>query len=147
MKKKSMNYILYYVVYAFIISITAITLKAQPVGTPANSPFWNRGGNLQINNSSNIFGTFWNSGIYTYTASVCRTRLNGSQIANINGVNQDVTGYFGIGLNGYFANNSPVSMLHLEGPNNTPGYTGNGWRRWMQTGTFMRENSDAMYVG
>lgn len=142
-----MNYKLYNVVFAFIISITAITLKAQPVGTPANSPFWNRGGNLQINNSSNIFGTFWNSGIYTYTASVCRTRLNGNQISNINGVNQNVTGYFGIGLNNYFATQTPMAMLHLEGPNNTASMDGLGWRAWMRTGTFMKENSDAMYVG
>ncbi len=38
-------------------------------------------------------------------------------------------------------------MLHLEGPNNTGGATGAGWRTWMRTGTFMKENSDAMYLG
>ncbi|HRP53087.1 MAG TPA: hypothetical protein PLI97_06215 [Fluviicola sp.] len=40
-------------------------------------------------------------------------------------------------------------MLHLEGNNNTP-YTnhfGGQYRTWMRVGTFMRENSDAMYVG
>ena len=130
-----------------ILSISLFYTSAQPVGSPANSPFWNRGGNLQQNNSSNIFGTFWNSGIYTYTASVCRTRLNGNQTANINGVNQNVTGYFGIGLNNYFATQTPMAMLHLEGPNNSNNYGGAGWRAWMRTGMFAKENSDAMYVG
>ncbi len=40
-------------------------------------------------------------------------------------------------------------MLHLEGNNNTP-YTnhfGGQYRTWMRVGTFMRENSDVMYVG
>jgi hypothetical protein len=132
--------------------------QTQPTGTPISVPqnsnpqnnqAWFRGGNLPggTGGSNNIFGTNWNSPIYTVTNGTVRTRLNGALAANINGVNQNVTGFFGIGLNGYFANNSPMAMLHLEGPNNTPGYTGNGWRRWMQTGTFMRENSDAMYVG
>jgi hypothetical protein len=53
----------------------------------------------------------------------------------------------GISPNGYFTNNSPWSMLHLEGPNNVPQFTGGQWRSWMKTGLFMRENSDAMYVG
>lgn len=40
-------------------------------------------------------------------------------------------------------------MLHLEGNNNTT-YTnhyGGQYRTWMRVGAFMRENSDAMYVG
>jgi hypothetical protein len=38
---------------------------------------------------------------------------------------------------GYFATNTPWSMLHLDGDNNTT-YSGNGWRKWMKTGVFMR---------
>jgi hypothetical protein len=78
---------------------------------------------------------------------ITRMRLNGTQNATLNGVvNHNVSGYFGIGPNGYFDANTPWSMLHLEGPDNT-GFGGNGWRRWMNTGLFMRENSDGMYVG
>lgn len=98
----------------------------------------------------NTYYVGWNNNqipLWFNTNGLVRARLNNSSIVNINGVNQNVTGYFGIGLNNYFATETPMAMLHLEGPNNTPGYTGNGWRSWMQTGTFMRENSDAMYVG
>ena len=138
-----------------IVLFSSTSIMAQPIGNPIgyppnsnpqNNQAWFRGGNYQagIGNSNNIFGTFWNSGIYTYTASVCRTRLNGSQIANINGVNQNVTGYFGIGLNNYFATETPMAMLHLEGPNNSNNYGGAGWRAWMRTGMFAKENSDVI---
>ncbi len=55
------------------------------------------------------------------------------------------TGFVGIGVNNYFATNSPLTMLHIEGVNATPGTT--AWRNWMKTGVFMKENSDNMYVG
>lgn len=79
------------------------------------------------------------------TNNINRMRLNGNLITPIFGVNQNVSGYFGISPQGFFANNSPWAMLHLDGPNNTP-FLGD-WRRWMRTGVYMRENSDAMYVG
>lgn len=138
-----------------LISLTLI-LHAQQGPTGQNNPSynqnWSRTGNYQNGSNptgANIFGTNWNSPIYTVTNGTVRTRLNGKFTTTINGsYNVDVSGYFGIGPSGHFATNSPMAMLHLEGStNNTPGYTGNGWRRWMQTGTFMRENSDAMYVG
>jgi hypothetical protein len=125
----------------FLLAILASDLSAQSTTASTNA-----GGGATVN--TRYLG--WDNNIiplWFKTAGVVRARLNNSLTANISGVNQNVTVFFGIGLNGYFANNSPMAMLHLEGPNNTPGYTGNGWRRWMQTGTFMRENSDAMYVG
>ncbi len=70
------------------------------------------------------------------TNGVVRARLNNSAIVNINSVNQNVTGYFGIGLNNYFATETPMAMLHLEGPNNSGNMTGFGWRAWMRKGTF-----------
>jgi hypothetical protein len=85
--------------------------------------------------------------LFFRTNAITRMRLNGTQNATLNGVaNHNVSGYFGIGPNGFFNTNTPWAMLHLEGPDNT-GFGGNGWRRWMNTGLFMRENSDGMYVG
>ncbi len=111
-----------------------------------NQQFWSRAGNSNAIGTNNIFGTLWNSPIYTVTAGVTRTRLNGNLTQLINGVNQPVNGYFGIGPNGWFNSNSPWAMLHLEGPNSTV-FPGNGWRSWMRTGLLMREESDQMYVG
>lgn len=80
------------------------------------------------------------------TNNVNRMRLNGSQTNNYFGFLHDVSGHLGIGLNNYFATNTPLTMLHLEGPNTTP-FTGGQFRAWMRTGMFAREESDAMYVG
>ena len=80
------------------------------------------------------------------TNNLIRMRLNGTHTNNYFGYNHDVSGHFGIGLNNYFATETPLTMLHLEGDNNTP-FNGGQFRDWMRTGVFMRENSDAMYVG
>ncbi len=98
----------------------------------------------------NTYYVGWNNNqipLWFNTNGVVRARLNNSLISTINGVDKDVSGYFGIGLNNYFATHTPMAMLHLEGLNNTTSLDGLGWRAWMQTGTFMKENSDAMYVG
>jgi hypothetical protein len=130
--------------------MTEVSFAQQtPTGNPFHSDEWHRGGNDLTGgaNTNNIIGTFWNSPIYTYTYGINRTCLNGTLNPTIiNNASIDASGFFGIGPNGYFAINSPWSMLHLEGPNNTS-YPGAGWRRWMHTGAFMKENSDAMYVG
>ena len=113
-------------------------------GTNAGN-FWSRAGNTLLGGTNNIFGTMWNSPIYTVTNGINRTRLNGNLITPIFGVNQNVSGYFGIDPNGYFSTNSPMSMLHLHS-SNVPVFT-TGWRRWMKTGMLVEENSDGMYVG
>lgn len=116
-------------------------------GSPA---FWSRSGNTLAGGTNNIFGTAagFNSPIYTETNGIVRTRLNGTLTTPINSVSQVVDGYFGIAPNGFFASNSPWAMLHLHGLNNqASGYQTGGWRKWMQTGAFMDENSDNMYVG
>jgi hypothetical protein len=116
-----------------------------------SSSFWSRVGNAGTgaNNSNNIFGTLWDSPIYTYTSGLPRTKLNGNLTTTVNSVTKSFAGYFGISPFGFFNSsiNTPYSMLHLDGPNNVPQFGGGGWRQWMNTGTFMRENSDAMYVG
>ncbi len=64
----------------------------------------------------------------------------------------NTNGYVGMGFNtnGMWdvdaGGTGPWSMLHIEGPNNTP-WNGDGWRSWMRTGTFMKESSDHLYIG
>ena len=112
---------------------------------------WYRGGNNNIGpaGNANIFGTLWNPPVYTVTNGVTRTGLSGNLPAfPYLGTTVDLSGFFGIGQNNYFAsvNNPPLAMLHLQGSNNTP-FNDGQYRTWMRTGAFMRENSDAMYVG
>ena len=123
-----------------------------PIFNGTNSrEFWSRAGNTAVNGGNNIFGTTggWNSPIYTVTNGFTRTRLNGDLTTTINTVAQNVSGYLGLSFNpgagSVFDVESPRTMLHIDGPNNTP-FSGD-WRRWMRTGTYYRENSDAMYVG
>jgi hypothetical protein len=125
----------------FLICAASLTFAQQnPTGGSGNSTDWRRGGNLNAppgqGGANNIFGTFWNSPIYTYTAGINRLRVNGTLVTPISGIAQDVSGYFGIAPNGYFASNSPWSMLHLEGSDNS-GFGGGGWRQWMKTGVFI----------
>ncbi|MGQ0827312.1 MAG: tail fiber domain-containing protein [Bacteroidota bacterium] len=110
---------------------------------------WFRGGNAGIGNpalTNNIFGTLFNSPIYTVTDGAQRTRLNGNLTTVINTFNVNTSGFFGISPSGFFATNSPASMLHLAGNNNTP-FGAGGYRSWMRTGTLSTENSDNTYFG
>jgi hypothetical protein len=139
-------------------SLLSISLFAQQAPT-VNSPngvgpsgqnsvqFWSRAGNLGgiPSNNNNIFGTLWNSPIYTVTDGRVRTRLNSTLSTVVGSVFKNVDGYFGIGRNNFFATNSPWCMLHLEGNNSNPGSFAN--RSWMETGLFMKENTDNMYLG
>jgi hypothetical protein len=71
------------------LGLEALNLKAQqaPTGNvPANNPTsqagsaWYRGGNSNttLAGTNNIFGTRWNSGIFTMTNWQYRMQLNGS---------------------------------------------------------------------
>jgi len=119
---------------------------------PGNTLHWKLGGNLgtgidAVNATNNILGTIPNLPLLFHTNGVQRTRLNGNLITPINGVNQNVSGFMGLSPNGYFANNSPITLLHLMGPDNSSFGIGGGWRKWMSTGIFINEHSDGMYVG
>jgi hypothetical protein len=84
------------------------------------------------------------------TNNITRMRLNGANLPQIS------QGYLGISPRPlpflapltWFDNNSPLSMVHLYGTNNVQNFgVGGVWRSWMQSGIFINENSDAMYVG
>lgn len=126
----------------------------------ANSS-WYRGGNNPGGTAglANIFGTMWNSPIYTYTNGSHRMTVNGN--LNYNGGYFSAPGFFGwltanyptytlgagnkpsgfIGIN----TDKPQSRLHISGV--TTVGPGTGWRPWMQNGVFMNERSNNMYVG
>lgn len=143
-----------------MFGVPTMILAQQPLlpnGAAGVGPDWMRGGNniplfppaLQ----NNRFGTFppQQSSVYTFTGGVLRSVLNCNMTATINGVaGFNNSGFMGLGssasANNLWTTTGPRSMLHLEGPNNTL-FGGNGWRSWMQTGIFMKEHSDAMYVG
>ncbi len=116
-----------------LLQVTTIIAQTTPQGVPPSNntndraaAAWYRGGNNAIGTTppgANIFGTLWNSPIYTQTAGITRTRLSGNLPAvPALGTFVNLTGHFGIGLNNYFnnSNNPPLTMLHLEGNNNTP---------------------------
>lgn len=122
--------------------------------------------NAQISYTSNSFGTAtdyvgWdntnnfpleirhngNFPINTYTNTTHRMKINPDLTTTINSVTQSFSGFVGIAPNGYFANNTPITLLHLIGPDNSGYGIGGGWRRWMSTGIFINEHSDGMYIG
>jgi hypothetical protein len=53
---------------------------------PLANSAWFRGGNNPIGTAgfANIFGTMWNSPIYTYTNGINRMIVNGNRTSNIN---------------------------------------------------------------
>jgi hypothetical protein len=122
--------------YLFYTLLLGLSFKSYSQSTVASN----------IGNPSRFLGYSNNVTLNFLTDNINRMRLNGTSTNNYFGFNHDVSGHLGIGLNNYFATNTPLTMLHLEGPNPTP-FTGGQFRAWMRTGMFARENSDAMYVG
>lgn len=129
---------------------TLLMAQTPPQGSPPTNntnnraaSAWYRGGNNfgSINPpGANIFGTLWNSPIYTVTNGVNRMKLNGSLNYSIDGYNIARSGYLLLGSGvapstGLFnnANLGAYSQLHLTGRNGTFVQTG-GHRPWMQTG-------------
>ncbi len=81
---------------------TMVYAQQTPTGTPGNSSDWRRGGNLAappgLGGTNNIFGTMWNSPIYTVTNGVTRMRLNPNLSQNISVYNtNNLNGYLGLG--------------------------------------------------
>ncbi len=151
--------------FALAIAMQAMAQQVPTISNPPNGgqnsgDYWSRAGNLGsgANNQNNLFGTKWNSPIYTVTgnnfnAQSYRMKVNAifssSSQYTIGGYgwNQGVnsTGYVLIGTNKttgsspYIYNDKGAfSLLHLNGKNGTFVQEG-GYRPWMQTGVLMRE--------
>lgn len=155
-------------IFIWFSSIQLFSLKAQqnPTGNPPanNTPSqanaaWYRGGNNQGNlGTSNIFGTLWNSPIYTQTNGRNRMKLNGTTTYTVNGIASPNSkeGYLLIGLEplgppllnlfqtNQFGNNAGAfSQLHITGLR----ATSQGYRPWMHTGVTFTDNDDLSYFG
>lgn len=133
-----------------------------------NQQFWSRAGNSNFpgTNTNNIFGTLWNSPIYTVTNGFNRTKLNGSFTTSANQYDIDgyttfgntnatvnTSGYMLLGPNGTFQtqpglsiynDKGAYSLLHLNG---TAPIQQNGYRPWMKTGITFTDNQDMSYFG
>jgi hypothetical protein len=125
-----------------------------------SSQYWSRAGNLITGGTNNIFGTKWNSGIYTITNDFFRMKLNGNVNYGINGYtnvanpanNIGKDGYLLLGQGGTINNPEPIygsslqgaySLLHLKGLSINPA----GYRPWMKTGITFTDNGDLSYFG
>lgn len=144
------------------------TTPAQAVTT--SNAAWYRGGNNNTGSAgnANIFGTLWNSPIYTVTNGLNRSKLNGTFTAvgataqyGIDGYTTfgntnttvNTSGYMLLGPNGTFQtqpglsiynNKGAYSLLHLNG---TAPIQQNGYRPWMKTGITFTDNQDMSYFG
>jgi len=155
---------------ASMLFSSVIIAQQAPTPNPPNDPTtslaapqkgqyaWFRGGNLNTGNpatNSNIFGTMWNSPIYTHTNGINRMIVNGTRNATINNyANMNTSGYIGIGnptygvTNGntpFFSTQGPFSLLHLNGLDG--GGQEFGYRPWMKTGITFTEGFDLSYIG
>ncbi|MBI3240024.1 MAG: hypothetical protein HYZ43_14470 [Flavobacteriia bacterium] len=139
---------------AFAQQIPTTNSPSVPAQNGTNDrAFWSRAGNSQINGSNNIFGTLWNSPIYTQTAGVNRTKLNGTFSYMVNGSMQPRDGYMFIGPNAVGSSNlnsfiyqdrGAFSLLHLNGTGVIQEF---GFRSWMKTGITLTDNTDMAYMG
>lgn len=139
---------------------------ANDGGGRNNQNYWSREGNTDNSGSNNIFGTRFNSPVYTITENKMRMKLNGTFTGNqytINGYgfgNTNTTintsGYLLLGNNGptqtggqLYQTKGAFSLLHLNGPDNSPtGFVQEyGFRPWMKTGITFTGNNDLMYHG
>ena len=154
------------------ISCIYLSLTAQtPIGSPptplvANNPnqavthanfAWYRGGNFNVGpaGNNNIFGTMWNSPIYTQTAGQNRMKLNGNITYPVGGTAGNRNGFLlltnnpniwtgGPGL--MSASEGAFSLLHLVGDDGGALQTF-GFRPWMRNGITMSNNFDAGFIG
>jgi len=148
--------------FLLFTSLNALILNAQqsPSGNPPSNAIstqaasaWYRGGNNPVGpaGNANIFGTKWDSPIYTITSNQNRMKLNGIVSYPVNGFTGQRDGYLLLGAtsndNYSNANKGAASLLHMNGRYNTGIQPELGYRPWMQTGITMTDNDDLSYFG
>ncbi|MEN9303800.1 MAG: hypothetical protein RL264_2229 [Bacteroidota bacterium] len=155
----------YFIIGLMLVGIALNNLWSQPIGyntpiatnstnviTTANAA-WYRGGNNagSTPGNANIFGTRWNSGIYTITDNQFRMKLNGTVSYPVNGYAGNRNGYLLIGqsIGGNYTSNTEgaASLLHLNGTYNLNSQPALGYRPWMETGVTFSDNNDLSYFG
>ncbi len=151
--------------HVFAQQAPTTTLPSSASNGTASNQFWSRAGSTNSNGLNNIFGTLWNSPIYTMTNSAYRMKLNGTYTAGggtaqygINGYgfgNNNTTintsGYLLLGndINSLYQSKGAFTLLHLNGQNSTGIGSAQefGFRPWMKTGITLTDNSDMSYLG
>jgi hypothetical protein len=155
---------------AGLFAVNAIA-QQPPTPNPATDPStglpgpqkgtvaWYRGGNVPVGpaTTNNIFGTLWNSPIYTQTSAQNRMKLNGNITYPVGSVsvNDNRNGFLlltnnpniwtgGAGL--MSATQGAFSLLHLVGDDGGNLQTF-GFRTWMRNGITMSNNFDAGFIG
>src|SRR3989338_4778019 len=149
-----------------------VPTNTDPVGNLSgrnSEQFWSRAGNTNLNGTNNVFGTIFNSPIYTITDGTNRTKLNGrftpggvSGQYTINGYTfgntqqtVNTSGYMLIGVDGnsitdnlgLYNRKGAFSLLHLNGATASNNYQEFGFRPWMKTGVTFTANRDLSYMG
>lgn len=159
-----------FLLIASLLALSNEALIAHKNPTPYTTPFantpakavatanaaWYRGGNNNTGpaGNANIFGTKWNSPIYTQTFGITRMKLNGNIAYGINfypATNRNgflLIGYSQTYSAGTFTGSATgaYSQLHLNGDEGSLVATG-GYRPWMRTGTTFTDNNDLSYMG
>lgn len=98
--------------------------NSDPTNNLARSA-WFRGGNFIGGpaGANNVFGTLWNSSIYTYTNNTFKTKLNGDYSYGVNGFLAPRNGFLFIGQEqppgggipiNYFQDRGAFTRLHLH---------------------------------
>ncbi|RMA65880.1 tail fiber domain-containing protein [Ulvibacter antarcticus] len=147
------------VVIAPMIAFSQTDPQGTPPGTNTSAraaAAWYRGGNNfgnTIPRGANIFGTMWNSPIYTYTNGVSTMKLNGDISYPISGHGGNRNGFMLLGNRSQWSQNifnvpnfGAFSLLHLNGDEGTFVQTV-GYRDWMRTGITFTDNNDLSYIG
>lgn len=158
-----------YIVSALSIALFGCAFAQQnptgsnpPNGGTNNANFWSRAGNGQVNGLNNIFGTRWNSPIYTVTGGGgnFRMKMNGNFGPGSGAAQYLIDGYGNplINTSGYLLlgpNNGNIyttrgafSQLHINGTNPVLGVPQDaGYRPWMKAGITITDNDDMSYLG
>lgn len=149
--------------HVFAQQAPTITAPGASLNGTTSNQFWSRAGNTNGLGLNNIFGTLWNSPIYTVTDAAYRMKLNGTFTApggtnpqyGINGypfgnsnTSTNTSGYLLLGsdVSSIYTNMGAFSQLHLNGLNSGVIQVF-GYRPWMKTGVTLTDNSDLSYMG
>lgn len=151
---------------AILFGVSALAQQSPTNNAPSgaaasgqnNQQFWSRAGNNNSVGQNNIFGTLWNSPIYTVTNGVNRMKLNGDISYTINGLAGNRNGFllltnnpsaasWGAGLSPMNSSNfGAYALFHLIG-DDSPNVQEGGYRNWMRNGILLSNNYDAGFVG
>lgn len=164
----------YIILLGFIILGENARAQAPTIGTSQGQnviEYWSRAGNTNVNGGNNVFGTKFDSPIYTVTGTgfnvtgtTFRSKINCGYTSlsqyTVNGFTYgttnttiNTTGYMLLGYNSLlgtgrlYDTKGAFSMLHLNGKTPNEQIQEFGFRPWMKTGVTFTDNKDLSYIG